>query len=77
MWRVSVSIYFFARSPEGHERTIPDSRGWREIDHTFERIEEALAYVLSMGGSVVVMAPEELKNRVLKSTKIIIKNYTQ
>ncbi len=59
------------------EQAQPDSKGWRIIDYTFERIEEAQTYVLGMGASVDVIAPEELRNSVLKIATDIVVHYSR
>jgi predicted DNA-binding transcriptional regulator YafY len=59
------------------EQAQPDSEGWRVVKHTFERIEEAQTYVLGMGTSVDVIAPEELRANVLKLATAVIAHYSQ
>src|SRR5690606_28462747 len=48
------------------EQAAPDSEGWRVVDYTFERMEEARAYVLGMGASVDVIAAAALRESVLQ-----------
>ena len=49
-----------------------DTAGWRLLHHTFERMEEARAYVLGLGAAVEVIAPEELRSSVIDfATKIV------
>jgi predicted DNA-binding transcriptional regulator YafY len=59
------------------EQAQPDSEGWRVVDYTFERIEEAQTYVLGMGASVDVIAPEELRVRVLKIATDVVDHYSR
>ena len=59
------------------EQAQPDSEGWRVVDHTFERIEEAQSYVLGMGASVDVIAPEELRVSVLKLATDVVAHYAR
>ncbi len=59
------------------EQAQPDSEGWRIVDYTFERVEEAQIYVLGMGASVDVIAPEELRIRVLKLVTDIVVHYSR
>jgi len=59
------------------EQAQPDSEGWRVIDYTFERIEEAQTYVLGMGASVDVIAPEELRASVLKLATDVLAHYSR
>ncbi len=59
------------------EQAQPDSKGWRIVDHTFERIEEAQAYVLGMGASVDVITPEELRVSVLKIATDVVAHYSR
>ena len=47
------------------------------MKHTFERIEEAQTYVLGMGTSVDVIAPEELRVNVLKLALDVVAHYSQ
>jgi predicted DNA-binding transcriptional regulator YafY len=59
------------------EQTQPNSEGWRVVDYTFERIEEAQTYVLGMGASVDVIAPEELRASVLKLATDVVAHYSR
>lgn len=59
------------------EQAQPDSEGWRIVDHTFERIEEAQAHVLGMGASVDVIAPEELRASVLTLATEVVAHYSR
>ncbi len=59
------------------EQAQPDSEGWRVMDYTFERIEEAQTYVLGMGASVDVIAPEELRASVLKLATDVVAHYSR
>ena len=59
------------------EQALPDSEGWRILDYTFERIEEAQTYVLGMGASVDVIAPEELRVSVLKLATEVVAHYSR
>ena len=59
------------------EQARPDSEGWRVVDYTFERIEEAQTYVLGMGASVDVIAPEELRASVLKLASDVVAHYSR
>ncbi len=59
------------------EQAQPDSEGWRVVKHTFERIEEAQTYVLGMGASVDIIAPEELRTNVLKLATDVVAHYSQ
>ncbi len=59
------------------EQAQTDSQGWRVVEHTFERIEEAQTYVLGMGASVDVIAPEELRVNVLKLALDVVAHYSQ
>ena len=59
------------------EQAPPDSEGWRTIEYTFERIEEAQIYVLGMGASVDVIAPEELRVRILKLATEVVAHYSR
>jgi len=58
------------------EQAQPDLEGWRVVDYTFERIEEAQTYVLGMGASVDVIAPEELRVSVLKLATEVVAHYS-
>lgn len=49
---------------EALERAEADERGWLLVEHTFERLEEARAYVLGLGAGVRVVGPEELRESV-------------
>lgn len=55
----------------------PDAEGWRVVDYTFERMEEAQTYVLAMGASVDVIAPEELRSSVLKLATDVVAHYSR
>ena len=59
------------------EQAQPDSEGWRVVDYTFERIEEAQAYILGMGASVDVIAPKELRASVLKLALDVVAHYSR
>ena len=59
------------------EQAQPDSEGWRVVKHTFERIEEDQTYLLGMGTSVDVIAPEELRTNVLKLATDVVAHYSQ
>ncbi len=59
------------------EQARPDSEGWRVVDHTFEKFEEAQTYVLGMGASVDVIAPEELRASVLKIAADVVAHYSR
>ena len=59
------------------EQAQPDSEGWRVVKHNFEKIEEAQTYVLGMGASVEVIAPEELRTNVLKLATDVVAHYAQ
>lgn len=58
------------------EKDKPDADGWRILDYTFERVEEARMFVLGMGASAEVIAPEELRLSVLNFATEIIAHYT-
>jgi predicted DNA-binding transcriptional regulator YafY len=58
------------------EKDKPDADGWRILDYTFERVEEARMFVLWMGASAEVIAPEELRLSVLNFATEIIAHYT-
>ncbi len=59
------------------EQAQPDSEGWRILDYTFERIEEARTYVLGMGASVDIIAPEELRDSVLEIATDVVAHYSR
>jgi len=59
------------------EQAQSDSKGWRIVDHTFERIEEAQTNILGMGASVDVIEPEELRVSVLKLATDIVAHYSR
>lgn len=59
------------------EQARPDSQGWRIVEYTFERIEEAQTYILGMGASVDVIAPEELRIRVLQLATEVVAHYSR
>lgn len=59
------------------EQAPPDSEGWRVMEYTYERIEEAQTYVLGMGTFVEVIAPEELRVNVLKLATDVVAHYSQ
>jgi predicted DNA-binding transcriptional regulator YafY len=59
------------------EQAEPDTEGCRVLNYTFEKIEEAQAYVLGMGASVDVIAPEELRVSVLKLATDVVALYTR
>ncbi|MCP5099836.1 MAG: YafY family transcriptional regulator [Chloroflexi bacterium] len=48
------------------ETAVPDVDGWRVLDYTFERIEQAQAAILGMGTAVEVVEPRELRDNVSK-----------
>lgn len=54
----------------------PDSHGWRTIDYSFERMEEAQSYILGMGAAVEVIAPKKLRDRVLDLAKNVVEFYS-
>ena len=58
------------------EQAVPDSNGWRTLDYTFERIEEARMAVLGMGASAKVIAPEALRISVLDYAADILASNT-
>ncbi|MEM7343154.1 MAG: YafY family protein [Chloroflexota bacterium] len=58
------------------EQAHPDAEGWRVIDYTFERVEEAQAYILGMGASVDVVSPKELRDRVLQIATDVVAHYS-
>ena len=59
------------------EQAQSDLEGWRVVEYTFERIEEAQTYVLGMGASVDVIAPEELRVIVLKLATDVVAHYSR
>jgi predicted DNA-binding transcriptional regulator YafY len=59
------------------EQAQPDAAGWRVMDYTFERLEEAQSYVLGMGASVDVIAPAELRINVLKLATEVVAHYSR
>ena len=59
------------------EQAQPDSEGWRVVDYTFERLEKAQTYVLGMGTSVDIIAPEELRVSVLKIATDVVAHYSR
>jgi len=59
------------------EQAQTDSKGWRVVKHTFERIEEAQTYLLGMGSSVDVIAPKELRANILKIATDVVAHYSQ
>lgn len=59
------------------EQALPNSKGWRVLDYTFEREEEAKTYVLGMGASVEVIAPEALRIGVIKMAADIVAHYAR
>ena len=59
------------------EQAQSDLEGWRVVEYTFERIEEAQTYVLGMGASVDVIAPEELRVNVLKLATDVVAHYSR
>ncbi len=81
--RISPDLASILPSILGHdvrslvEQAQPDSKGWRIIDYTFERIEQAQAYILGMGASVDVITPEELRVSVLKIAKEVVAHYSR
>ena len=75
---IPVLPYILGDDVRSHvEQIQPDSEGWRVIDFTFERIEEAQTYVLGMGASVDVIAPEELRISVLKLATDVVAHYSR
>lgn len=59
------------------ERSQSDANGWRILDYTFERMEEAEYRILGLGASVEVIAPDELRAAVLESAQQIVMQYKQ
>lgn len=59
------------------EQAQTDSEGWRIINYSFEKMEEAQAYILGMGASVDVIAPEELRVNVLKIATEVVAHYSR
>jgi predicted DNA-binding transcriptional regulator YafY len=55
----------------------PDEQGWIRLDMNFEVIEEATDNVLSLGPSIEVIAPEELRQRVLAFARGIVALYVE
>ena len=54
------------------EQAPPDTHGWRTLHYTFERMEEARMYILGMGASTRVIAPEALRLSVLNFANDIL-----
>lgn len=48
-----------------------DAQGWSIINYTFERQEEALSRILSLGALVEVLAPQKLRSAVSKAASEI------
>ncbi len=58
------------------EEVKPDADGWRTLTYIFERPDEACMFVLGMGDSVDVVAPRELRARVLQVAKDVVVHYS-
>lgn len=57
------------------EQAEPETDGWRILQYTFERMEQAQAFILSMGDSAYVVAPEVLRVSILKLAKAVVAHY--
>lgn len=55
----------------------PDPDGWLVINFTFERRDEALARVLSLGSAVEVISPENLREAILTNADQTITLYAR
>ena len=53
----------------------PDEQGWIRLDMNFEVIEEATDNVLSFGPKIEIIAPDELRQRVLEFARGIVSLY--
>lgn len=53
----------------------PDAHGWKTIDYTFERREEAQTFIMGMGTSVKVIMPQSLHASILKLAREITAHY--
>jgi predicted DNA-binding transcriptional regulator YafY len=60
---------FLEEASVGHD-------GRAVITYTFERLEEARAYILGMGSAVTVLEPEELRASVVAFAQEILAHYT-
>lgn len=58
------------------EQEQPDADGWRVVDCTFERPDEARLFVLGMGTFVEVLAPDELRTTVLQMAQEVVAHYS-
>lgn len=70
---ISTLPYILGQSAQSRiDQAKPDTNGWRVLNYTFERMEEARMVVLGMGASAEVIAPEELRVSVLKFAMDIV-----
>lgn len=55
--------------------TRPDANGWKTIDHTFERQEEAQTFIMGMGTAIKIVAPDSLRVSIAKLASEIAAHY--
>ncbi len=53
-----------------------DANGWKTIDYTFERLEEAQTLIMGMGTSVKVVAPDSLRVSIAKLANELAAHYS-
>lgn len=59
------------------EQAVPDASGWRTIEYTFERVEQAQACIMGMGVDAEVLAPASLRQRIIQSAKEMVAYYSR
>ncbi|KAA3661969.1 MAG: YafY family transcriptional regulator [Chloroflexi bacterium] len=57
--------------------TQPDANGWKTIDYTFERVEEAQTFIMGMGTVVKIIAPDSLRVSIAKLASEIAAHYSE
>lgn len=67
-----LKVWRFARTLAMSE---PDEDGWVTAEVCFEVDDEAWMYVLGLGPQVEVIAPEELKQKVLDGARAVVARY--
>jgi predicted DNA-binding transcriptional regulator YafY len=59
------------------EQSAVDAQGWRTLNYTFERKEEAQARILGLGAAVEVLAPDELRTAVQEAAQKLAQLYSE
>ena len=77
--RVSPNIISYMRHVSRYAHIIsaqpPDSDGWIQLSMQFEGEHNACEYVLGFGSQIEVLAPSELREKVLRAAESIIALY--